>query len=335
MVNYNVEAAKREVSNVDKTWVIRDADQHLYRLGVRRATQGMPFAGEKSPARAYTYSLLFWGAGQSYSGQRIKGIFFQTCKFLFLAGTALFFLFENRVLSLLQEYGISYADAFLSAEILLFSVLMFWTFNAGDAYHAATNGRRIPFRGVSSRAIPVFCSLLVPGWGQFMNGQPVKGSILAGFSVVGFFSLLTIPAALACWPFLEPSESRTAIEAVFTITVLYAPFIPFIWLLSAYDALKISMDDTKKETLLDRVMVAVSRLRMEGWVRVIFPRVRSGVLQVLVIGLFVLAVNRYYAPANYLYTQLSGAEAWLQQQGMTLVPDLINRLLAGTVLAGK
>ena len=51
-----------------------------------------------------------------------------------------------------------------------------------------------------------------------MNGQPVKGSVLAGFSVVGFFSLLTIPAALTCWPFLEASESRTAIEAIFTVT---------------------------------------------------------------------------------------------------------------------
>jgi TM2 domain-containing membrane protein YozV len=295
----------------------------------------MPFTDEKSPARAYTYSLLFWGAGQSYSGQRIKGVLFQTCMFLFLTGTVLFSVFKNDFLSLLQAYGISRADAFLSFEVLLFSVLMFWTFNAGDAYHAATNGRRIPFRGVSNRAVPLLCSLLVPGWGQFMNGQPVKGSVLAGFSVVGFFSLLTIPAALANWPFFEASESRTAIEAVFTITVLYAPFIPIIWLISGYDALKISLDDTKKETLLDRVMVAVSRLRMEGWVRVVFPRVRSGALQALLLGLIVLAVNRYYAPANYLYAQLTGAEAWLQQQGMTLVPDLINRLLAGTVLAGK
>jgi TM2 domain-containing membrane protein YozV len=320
---------------MEKTWVIRDADRHLYRLGVRRATQGLPFADEKSPARAYSYSLLFWGAGQSYSGQRIKGVLFQTCMVLFLAGTALSCLFEKNILSLLQTYGVSRADAFLSLEILFFSVLMFWTFNAGDAYHAATNGRRIPFRGVTNRAIPVLCSLIVPGWGQFMNGQPLKGSMLAGFSVVGLFSLLTIPAALACWPYLEPSESRTAIEAVFTLTVLYAPFIPLIWFLSAYDALKISLDDTKKETLLDRAMVAISRLRMEGWVHVLFPRVRSGVLQALVLGLVVFAVNRYYAPANYFYVQLTGAEAWLQQQGMTLVPDLINRLLSGTVLAGK
>ena len=161
MVTYNRGAAKRGISNVDKTWVIRDADQHLYRLGVRRATQGMPFADEKSPARAYTYSLLFWGAGQSYSGQRIKGVLFQTCMFLFLALAALFYVFENDLLSLLKTYGISSADAFLSSEILLFSLLMFWTFNAGDAYHAATNGRRIPFRGVSNRRDPrcsVHCS---------------------------------------------------------------------------------------------------------------------------------------------------------------------------------
>lgn len=320
---------------MEKAWIIRDADRHFYRMGVRRATQGLPFADEKSPARAYTYSLLLWGAGQSYSGQRIKGLLFQGLMFLFLATAGLSGLFSDRVLSLLQAYGISRADAFLSSEILLFSLLMFWTFNAGDAYHAATNGRRVPFRGLPNRVVPLLCSLLIPGWGQFMNGQPVKGSVLAGFSVVGIFSLLTIPAALACWPFLEASQSRTMIEAIFTVTVLYAPFIPVIWFVSGYDALKVSLDDTKKETLLDRVMLGVSRLRMEGWVSVVFPRVRSGMLQVLVLGLIVIVVNRYYAPANYLYGQLTGAEAWLQKQGMTLVPDLINRLLAGTILAGK
>ncbi len=320
---------------MDKPWVIREADGHFYRMGVRRATQGLPFADEKNPARAYTYSLLFWGAGQSYGGQRIKGVVFQACMVLLLACGGVCMLFPERLFSLLVAYGISRADAFLSGEILLFSVLMFWTFNAGDAYHAATNGRRVPFRGIDSRFFPLLCSLLIPGWGQFMNGQPVKGSMLSAFSVVGFFSLLTVPAVLALWPVLEVSESRTIIEAVFTASSLYLPLMPLIWLLSGYDAFRVSSDDAKKETLLDRLMLGLSRLRLQGWVRVLFPRVRTGILVGVVLGVLVISVNRAYAPADYLYVKLSGAQAWLHQRGLTVVPDLISRLLKGTVMAGK
>jgi hypothetical protein len=252
---------------------------------------------------------------------------FQVIMVLLLAWGGMCLLFPGELLSLLQSYGMSRADAFLSAEILLFAMLMFWTFNAGDAYHAATNGRRVPFRGIENRFVPLLCSLLVPGWGQFMNGQPVKGSMLSAFTVVGLFSLVTVPAALALWPVLEISESRIIIEAIFTASVLYLPVMPLVWLLSSYDALRVSLDESKKETLLDRLLLWLSRLQMHGWVRVMFPQVRSGLLFGILLSGLVLAVNSIYAPADYLYVQLSGVQAWLHQRGMTVVPDIISRLL--------
>ena len=48
-----------------KTSHIKDSDPYFYRLGIRRATRGLPFVDEKNPVRAYTFSLLFWGAARA------------------------------------------------------------------------------------------------------------------------------------------------------------------------------------------------------------------------------------------------------------------------------
>ena len=71
-----------------KSWRIKDADPYFYRLGVKRATHGMPFVDDKNPATAFTFSLLFCGAGQSYSGQRMKAVLFQALMLLFLTGAS-------------------------------------------------------------------------------------------------------------------------------------------------------------------------------------------------------------------------------------------------------
>lgn len=313
---------------MEKTWALKEADQHFYRLGVRRATEGLPFADEKNPARAYTLSLFFWGGGQSYSGLRMRGVLFQIFMFVCSLGTGFSILYGEDLMPLLQSYALSRADVFLAAELLLFSVLIFWSYNAVDAYHAAVKARRVPFRGIRSRVLPFLCSLLVPGWGQFMNGQPLKGSLLAGFSVIGIFSLVTVPCVLLFWPALDPSRSRSILESIFTVMVLYAPFIPVISIVSGYDALKVSMDDVKKELLLDRIVLALHRVRAEGWVRSMLPGMKTVCVFALLLGLVLLFRNNPYFPVNYYSDHLAHAQSRLYEQGMTLLPDFIGRVLS-------
>jgi hypothetical protein len=307
---------------------MKEADQRFYPLGVRRATEGLPFADEKNPARAYTLSLFFWGGGQSYSGLRMRGVLFQIFMFVFFIGIGFSTQYGKDVMPLLESYAVSRADVFLAAELLLFSILIFWSYNAADAYHAAVKARRVPFRGVRSRALPLVCSLLLPGWGQFMNGQPLKGSLLAGFSVLGIFSLVTVPCVLLFWPALDPSRSRSIIESIFTVMVLYVPCIPVISVVSGYDALKVSMDDVKKELLLDRIVLALHRVRAEGWVRSLLPSMKSVIVFALLIGLVLLFRNNHYFPVNYYSGHLANAQSWLYEQGMTLLPDFIGRVLS-------
>jgi TM2 domain-containing membrane protein YozV len=319
---------------MEKTWVIKETDQFLYRHTLRRATRGLPFADEKNPARAFSLSLFLWGGGQGYSGQRGKSALFQVFMLVFLVGIAFSFLYGKELLVLLQSYGISYARVFLTAELVFFCTLLFWMYNASDAYHTAVKARRVPFHGVENRAVPMLCSLLIPGWGQFVNGQPLKGGIFAGFSVLGIFSLVTVPAVLLCWPSLEVSRARSIIEAIFAVTVLYAPLIPVIWLFSSYDALRVSLNDIKKASVLDRIIFAINRVRLEGWVRSASAPLRT-VVVLAFLAFLVIKINHHYFNGNYFSGNLAVLQSWLHKQGMTLVPDLIGRLLSGTALAGK
>lgn len=320
---------------MEKAWVIQDADRHFYRLGVRRATEGLPFADQKNPATAYTLSLFFCGAGQSYSGLRMKGVLFQAFMLLILIGAALLLLFGEPLLAMLASYGVGTVEAFLAAELLLFCSLAFWSYNAADAYAAAVRTRRVPFPGVRNRVLPLVCSLLVPGWGQYLNGQPRKGALLAALAVLGIFSLATVPAVLFFWQELEPSGARSIVETIFAAAVLYAPLVPVIAVLSGYDALKVSIDDAKKESLLDRIMLTVSRIRIEGWVRSLVPTMRAAVVFALLVGLVLFFRDRAPEPARYYSTHLSGARTWLEERGMTIVPGLIGKVLSGKGANGE
>jgi hypothetical protein len=181
-------------------------------------------------------------------------------------------LFQGPLLRYLRAHGIFLSEAFFGAEVLAFFVILFWQFNAGDAYHGAAREKRRPFKGVLSRTSPLLCSLLVPGWGQFLNGQQLKGSIFSSLSVVSFFSILSVPATLLAWPFLDASEHRFYIDAILAASLLFLPLVPLIWLFAGYDAFMVSSDELLKESFWERIKAANNRRRTQGWVRGVFSR---------------------------------------------------------------
>jgi hypothetical protein len=204
--------------------------------------------------------------------------------------------------------------------------LIFWSHNAGDAYHGAVKLRTTPFTGITGHFSPFLCSLLIPSWGQFLNGQPVKGSIFMGLSVLSLFSLLSIPATVMAWPHFDPSEARFIVEAIFAVSVLFVPLIPFIYIFSSYDALKVSLDDLKKESLLDRMKAANNRRRQRGWWNSVLPHLKSFLALGLVLTFILTVIYFNLFPKRYYAQQLKHIQSTLRAQGMTLVPDLIDRL---------
>lgn len=312
---------------MEKVWVIEDPDEYLKSGRTQRITQEASLPAEKDPALAYTLSLLLWGTGQMYNGQRAKGMR-ALCIEVYGNGAALLaFVFQREIPSYLRYYGISPAQAVLAAAFLLLACLLFWASNASDAYHTAARARRTPFTGVSSSFYPAFCSLLVPGWGQFLNGQPVKGGLLAGSAMFGFFSLISVQGILEVWPFLENSPSRLVVEGVLLLSLLFLPLVPVLWVFSAFDAWKVSRDDIKKEPLLERLKAANNRRRIQGWVRGVFPQIKTTILLSL-LAVRLIIIGQASFPRDFYHSALAQALAWSSKQGMELIPDLISRLIA-------
>ncbi len=311
---------------MEKVWVIADPDKYLEDLKSKpkKAEELLPIG--KNPARAYTLSIFFWGGGQLYNGQRAKGEWFLFVMLLVCTVPILLFNFWLPLIEFLRYQNISYAGTFLFTELLFFCALIFWTHNAGDAYHTAAKTRRNRFTGVTNHVYPFLCSLLIPGWGQFLNGQPVKGSIFTGLSVLSLFSLTSITTTWLAWPYFAPSDTRFAVEAIFAISMLFAPLIPFIWLFGCFDALKVSLDELKKEPVFSRIKAANNRRRERGLVDGVFPSIKSAVVLGLVFTFIIIVANYYYFPKKYYIDQFQYVQATFQKQGMTLVPALIDGL---------
>jgi TM2 domain-containing membrane protein YozV len=313
---------------MEKVWVVKDPGQYRSFQETWPVTDELPHRVEKNPAVAYTLSLFCWGAGQLYNGQRKKGLWFLFAMLLSCAGAVFPLVYWRPLFHVVRSYDISSLSIFMTAEVLFFCALVFWNYNAGDAYHTAVRARTTPFTEVPSCVFPVLCSLLIPGWGQHLNGQPVKGAIFAAFSLFSLFSIVSIPATLLVWPALEASVARAAIEWIFTLMVLFAPLIPMIWIFGSFDAFKVSIDDLKKEPFLDRIKYAKNRFRMQGLVRGVFPHIRSTILLLLLLA-FLFIISSYAVPKHFYIEQLAEARTWLRSRGMTIVPELIGRLLSG------
>jgi len=318
---------------VEKVWVIEDPDEYLNPHRTQQITEEISPPDERDPALAYTLSLLFCGSGQLYNGQRAKGLNYIGLVLYGNAFALLLFMFQQEIPSYLSFYSISPAQAVLAAAFLLLFSLIFWFSNASDAYHAAMKARRTPFPGVSSRAWPVFCSLLVPGWGQFLHGQPVKGSLFAVCAAFGIFSLVAAPGIMQAWPSLENSDSRLIVEGVLLLSLLSLPALPVLWILGVFDAWKVGQDDTKKEPLLERLKAANNRRRAQGWVRGVFPQIKRTLLLTLFLIILIIITVQFYFPWNFYREYIMKALSWSSKQGMMLIPELIRGII--TVLPAK
>lgn len=308
---------------MEKIWEIKNPDEYLKPRKAKRRPEAAPRV-EKDPARAYTLSLLWWGAGQDYNEEHGKSLVFQVLLIVLIVGTIAAVIYSDELLQFLRDRQISPSRSFLSVECLFFVLLTVWISIAGDAYRAAARRRASRFPGIKNHVYPGLCSLLFPGWGQFLNGQPIKGAFFSVVSLFGLFAAVTIPITLLFWPSLEHSDTRFTVEAIFAVTVLYAPLIPFLWLLSAHDALKVSLDDLKKDTLRERLRAANNRRRTQGWIRGVFPQFRSTLVLIFVlIGLSVIFSRTF--PAGFYSSLLNGVSTGLRGQGMMVLPGLIDQ----------
>jgi hypothetical protein len=312
---------------MEKVWEIKDPGTYLRGKKPPSGPRPAP-AEQKDPAKAYNHSMFYWGGGQLYNDQLRKGGVFMVLMLLVFGGTVLGIIYRAELYEFLQNRSISRSRAFLAAEVLLFLVLLFWVSNAADAYRIAARSRKKKrFPGVSSRVTPFLGSLVVPGWGQFLNGQPIKGSLFSVLAVIASFSVLSVILTFLAWPLLDADDARFIVEGISAVCLLIVPLVPLLWTFSAYDAFKVSHDDLLKEPLWERIKAAYYRGRTQGLVRGVFPQIKGTLMLVLFLAFFVIVV-RYWSPLEFYATLLSSVQTLLRDRGMTIVPELIGRLLA-------
>ncbi len=215
---------------------------------------------------------------------------------------------------------------FLIGGALYLSFLLIWITNALQAYFKATKTHAGPFEGVRKPLLPLVCSLLLPGWGQMLNGQPRKGCFLLAFTFLAGLAVPLFFLTPVIWPRLESPTEKFFLEVVLLSSALLVPLLVLLWVLGAYDAVKTGFDPIKKEPLRKRIHYAANRVRMKGWINGLMPHIRTTLLMGLLLAA-VLSLGIYFFPKAEYYEYLERIQAALMDQQMTLIPRAIEHLL--------
>jgi TM2 domain-containing membrane protein YozV len=309
----------------DKVWEIRDPGGKKSLGKPVKKVHAARRPEQKNPAIAFSLSLLFWGGGQFHNDQVGRGVLFFLLMIIYLVVIFLLVFARETVAGYLSYENISMDTVFITLGIFYVVGVLLWAFNADQAYHRAARGRREPFTGVDSKVTPVFCSLLVPGWGQFLNGQDKKGGVFLGLACVSLLSVASILGVTLLWSYFGVERYRLLFEMILVIALLYIPFIPLVWLISAFDALKVSIDEVKKESFLKRLKYANYRRKMHG-LKGVIPHFKMTVaLGILLITL--LVAGFFLSPQKYYITRLKSLHVRLVNKNMVIIPYIIEKFI--------
>jgi hypothetical protein len=311
----------------EKVWVIDDPDEHSDKPVSRRRTLESPVGEERNPALAFSLSIILWGGGQFYNGHWKEGAMFLLLMVNFIAYTIIGALFRNDLKPLLELLPISPSMGVSAILVLIFAGLCIWLYGARRAYRAATQQMAGRFEGVTAPLLPPFCSLLVPGWGQFLNGQSRKGLFFLFVACAGFFTAGAIPGIFFLWESFEPSALRVCLEWALAGCLAFSPVLLLLWLCGVHDALKVSLDDLKKESVRERMACAWNRVKMHGWQKTVLRGLIRFAFLGITLAVSVAIASRYF-PRDFYLHEIERVQHELKAKHMTVIPHLIDRALA-------
>ena len=138
---------------------------------------------ERNPSLAYSLSIIIWGCGQFYNRQWRLGIMFLLYMINFYLSMIIAINYWKPMKSFFESIGIDFSTMLLIFAFFYLLGLIVWQFNAWQAYLKSIKINPRSHKGIKIRFFPAFCSFLMPGWGQLLNGQTKKGAF---FSVIRF-----------------------------------------------------------------------------------------------------------------------------------------------------
>ncbi|HEV8662964.1 MAG TPA: hypothetical protein VGT06_07495 [Candidatus Methylomirabilis sp.] len=306
------------------------ADTKVYVLGdsLETPSQRLPRAVGplRDPARAATLSLFLWGGGQLYNGQRT------TANWLFLLQIFFFGVLAAAATSWSRvAWWLDLQFRFDTTIPALFALLFLWgaagwVWGTLQAYQEADRRALEPFTGKEREATAALCSLAVPGWGQYLNGQPRKGAAFQALVLLEGLAWLTLLAAYSGFESLERPENRAVLERALLWAAAAIPLLGLARVLTAYDAFKVARYPGLRRNPWLRMKFAWTRYRT-GMARQLPSakrRIRALVLILLLVAADLVAI--FYSPRSFYVGQAAWLAQHLRNKGMVQVPVLLDAL---------
>jgi|SRR5882672_603560 len=189
----------------------------------------------RNPAAASTLSLWVWGLGQLYNGDTKLAVLLMLSEALVVAFHYMLYTVWRPLCNFAYLFFISEAELVLYMAAIDFCLLFFAIYNVAQAYHGA-EARGGRFSGLHRPLVAGLASLLVPGWGQMLNGQLGKGvtflfSFLLQAYLIGLYMVSPFYRVVID---LDPQEILLKKAIWVGMGVLFCTALS--WLISAYDA---------------------------------------------------------------------------------------------------
>jgi len=321
-----------------KIWVIEDSPEKQVSATRTSQTNISTFqqknTEQRNPSLAYSLSIIIWGCGQFYNKQWRSGTLFFLFMIMFYAFMGIAVMNWESIASVFESVYVNRSEAFIILSIFYLLGLLVWHYNAWQAYFRSININQKAPKGLKGTLLPGVCSLLMPGWGQLLNGQTKKGLFFVLFFLTGLVTLPFIVVTLLVWPTLDASRSRIIIEWIFSISVILSPFLLFIWIVNIFDAIIVSMDNTKKESLRIKIKYATKRFRYHiqvyGWKNALLALIKRSTLAILL--LICCGISYHYVPKKFYMQQLQNIEKQMSEKDMTVIPTIIKKLSNNVIL---
>lgn len=190
-------------------------------------------------AVAASLSLWMWGGGQLLNGDHDLACLLILWQVQIAALHYLVYMTWGGLRRLANLFFISEWELLLACAALDFWFIFLWLFNVSQAYRSAER-KRGHFAGLRHWWLSGAASLLVPGWGQLLNGQRWKGlaflfAFLTQFWMLGFYLLTPLYRVVSD---LDPNQ--TLLRAVIQGGQIALLVTALLWLLSIYDAILVA-----------------------------------------------------------------------------------------------
>jgi TM2 domain-containing membrane protein YozV len=281
-------------------------------------TQAPAVALPKSPARSFSLSMVIWGSGQMYNGAYLPGSLFMAAMPAFYAPLAVMLF---RSLASRPQAGSGIPAMVFVAGVMgyLFIGLFCWLANAVDAYYRTVRSRSEPFRGVDNELHPLLGSILFPGCGQFLNGQPVKGLFFLICGLAGVLAVAFVCLILYIWPGLKAGPAGDTFEICLVVALLLIPIAFVTWLVSAYDAYR-SCKELSHEKKRSSSSVETARKTKPG--KYLLPR-----LNAVLVMLLAISVGMQSFPRTYYLDSLEKLRIETLNHHLEIIPGLLGKVI--------